>query len=359
MTIADRPRPEISAVVLAGGGGTRMNSSLPKPLQTLCGAPMLAHVLDSLSLCEPSRISVVVSPADGERIGQELRERASHLPWLTAEQPNARGTGDAAAVGLNALPDPAADPESGDVIILPGDAPLLRPQSLSTLLEEHLANSAVCTMLTAVLPDPTGYGRVVRNQDASVRKIVEQADASPEELSIREVATSVYVIDRSLLKPALGRLRPDNAAGEIYLTDIVEVFTQSGHPVAAVVLEDPVEAQGVNTQEHLAYARAEMRRRVNARWMRAGVEIRDPSSVSIDTSVDIARGVTLLAGVILEGRTSVGEGALIGPYSRLLDCQVGAGAVIEMSVCEGAEVAPDRRLGPFEHLKAPPPPATP
>ena len=191
-----------------------------------------------------------------------------------------------------------------------------------------------------------------------MRKIVEQADAAPEELRIREVATSVYVIDRSLLKPALGRLRPDNAAGEIYLTDIVEVFTQSGHPVAAVVLEDPVDAQGVNTQEQLAYARAEMRRRVNSRWMKIGVEIRDPSSVSIDTSVDLARGVTLLAGVVLEGRTSVGEGAVIGPYSRLLDCQVGAGAVIEMSTCEGAEVAPGRRVGPFEHLKSPDPPPT-
>ena len=357
-TSPDPHRPKISAVVLAGGGGTRMNSSLAKPLHTLCGAPMLAHVLDSLALCKPSRISVVISPADSERIGQELRERASHLPLLTAEQPNARGTGDAAAVGLHALGDPAGDPEAGEVIILPGDAPLLRPKSLDALLEAHLRNSAVCTMLTAEVADPTGYGRVVRNQDTSVRQIVEQADAAPEELRIREVATSVYVIDRSLLKPALGRLRPDNAAGEIYLTDIVEVFTQSGHPVAAVVLEDPVEAQGVNTQEHLAYARSEMRRRVNSRWMKTGVEIKDPSSVSIDMSVDLARGVTLLAGVILEGRTSVGEGAVIGPYSRLLNCQVGAGAVIEMSTCEGAEVAPGRRVGPFEHLKSPDRPPT-
>ena len=351
-----RRRPEIFAVVLAAGGGTRMNSSLPKPLQTICGAPMLAHVLDSLALCEASHISVVLSP-DSDPIREELRERASHLPFLIAEQPNARGTGDAAAVGLHALPESADVPASdaGEVIILPGDAPLLRPESLSSLLEEHRRNSAAATMLTAVLADPTGYGRVVRNQDGSVRKVVEQADASEEEMRLCEVAASVYVVDRSLLKPALRRLRPDNAAGEIYLTDIVEVFTRSSHRVAAVVLEDPAEAQGVNTQEQLAAVRSEMRRRVNARWLRAGVEMENPASVHIDMSVDLARSAALLAGVVLEGRTSVGEGAVIGPYSRLRDCQVGAGAVIEMSVCEGTEVAPGRRVGPFEHLKTPEP----
>ncbi len=346
-------RPELSAVVMAAGRGTRMNSSLPKPLHKICGSPMLAHVLDSLSLCQPEHVAVVL-PSKSDAVRQELRQMASHLPLLVAEQPEPLGTGDAAAVGLDALPEPEPDAVADSVMILPGDAPLLRAVSLATLADDHLNNPAAATLLTAVMSDPSGYGRVLRNLDGSVRKIVEQADATHEELGVNEVSTSVFIVNRGFLRPALGRIRADNAAGEMYLPDIVEVLTEVGHSVYAVVLDDPGEAQGVNTQEHLALARAEMRRRILSRWMRAGVEMSDPATVYIDASVDFAGKATLLPGTVLEGRTTLGQGTTVGPYTRLVDCLVGPGSVVEMSVCRGVEIEPGRMVGPFEHLTAGP-----
>ncbi len=350
------PCAGLSAIVLAAGRGVRMRSSLQKPLHRLAGAPMLAHVIDALADCGPERIVVVLGP-DGEAVAKEMQARTAHLPLETVEQPVPRGTGDAAAVGLGALPDPADDPEGGEVIILPGDAPLLRPSTLRAVVDSHLRSTAACTLLTTRLADPAGYGRVLRAADGSVRRIVEQADASPDEASIDEVATSVYVVRRSFLGPALRRIRPDNAAGEFYLTDIVAVLTQTGHRVGAFTLADAAEAQGVNTQEDLAGARAEMRRRVNERWLRAGVAITDPATTYIDVTVRLAPGVILLPGTLLEGHTVVGEGAVIGPHTRLVDCAVGAGALVEMSRGADAEIDPRQRVGPFAVLG--PGPASP
>ena len=259
---------DVSAIVLAAGRGARMRSNVRKPLHRLAGAPMLAHVVDALSTCRPDRIVVVLGP-DDEVVAKEMQSRTGHLPLDVAEQPVPRGTGDAAACGLAALPDPAGDPEGGELIIVPGDAPLLRSATLRSLTESHLGSGAACTLLTARVSDPSGYGRIVRGRDGTVRRIVEQADASPAEAAIDEIGTSVYVVRRSFLGPALRRVRPDNAAGEFYLTDIVKVLAQMGHRVEAFTLADPTEAQGVNNQEQLAGARAEVRRRVIEGWLKA------------------------------------------------------------------------------------------
>ncbi len=340
---------DLSAIILAAGRGTRMRSGLRKPLHLLGGAPMLAHVVDALGAGRPDRIVVVLGP-DDEIVAKEMQLRTGHLPLEFAEQPTPRGTGDAAACGLAALPDPEGDPEAGELIIVPGDAPLLRPGTIRSLLESHLRSGAACTLATARVRDPFGYGRIVRGRDGTVRRIVEQADASADEAAIDEIGTSVYVVRRSFLGPALRRIRPDNAAGEFYLTDIVKVLAQMGHRVEAFTLSDATEAQGVNDQEQLAAARAEIRRRVVAGWLEAGVAIVDPENTYVDITVRLAPGVVLLPGTVLEGHTVVGERAVIGPHTRLVDCAVGAGATVEMSHGVDAEITPGTRVGPFAVL---------
>ena len=339
---------DLSAIVLAAGRGTRMRSGLRKPLHLLAGAPMLAHVVDALGSCRPDRIVVVLGP-DDEIVAKEMQSRTGHLPLEVAEQPVPRGTGEAAACGLAALPDPG-DPDIGELIIVPGDAPLLRPATLRALVEAHLAGGAACTLLTARVADPGGYGRVLRGPDGSVQRMVEQADASPEQASIDEIGTSVYVVRRSFCGPALRRIRPDNAAGEFYLTDIVQVLARMGHKVEAFTLADPSEAQGVNDQAQLAAARSEIRRRVIEGWLQGGVAVVDPASTYVDVTVRLAAGVVLLPGTILEGHTVVGAGAVIGPHTRLVDCAVGAGAIVEMSNGTDAEIGPGRHVGPFDTL---------
>ncbi|MYB23727.1 MAG: NTP transferase domain-containing protein [Acidimicrobiia bacterium] len=340
---------DLAAIVLAAGSGSRMRSGLRKPLHPLAGAPMLAHVVDALGACRPDRIVVVLGP-DDEIVAKEMQTRTAHLPLEVTEQPAPRGTGDAAACGLAALGDPAGDPEAGELLIVPGDAPLLRPATLRELVAHHLASGAACTLLTARVEAPSGYGRVVRGPEGSVRGIVEQADASPDELAIDEICTSVYVVRRSFCGPALRRIRPDNAAGEFYLTDIVQVLARMGHRVDSFTLSDATEAQGVNDQAQLAAARAEVRRRVIDGWLREGVSVVDPHTTHIDVTVRLAAGVVLRPGTILEGHTVVGSDAVIGPYTRLVDCAVGAGAVVEMSQGTDAEVGPDERVGPFASL---------
>lgn len=340
---------DLSAIVLAAGRGARMRSGLRKPLHLLAGAPMLAHVVDALGACRPDRIVVVLGP-DDEIVAKEMQTRTGHLPLEVAEQPAPRGTGDAAACGLAALGDPAGDPEAGELLIIPGDAPLLRAATLRALTENHLAGGAACTLLTARVADPTGYGRVVRGPEGSVRGIVEQADASPEEVAIDEICTSVYVVRRSYLGPALRRIRPDNAAGEFYLTDIVGVLARMGHRVEAFTVADATEAQGVNDQAQLAAARAEIRRRVIEGWLKEGVSVVDPATTYVDVTVRLAAGVVLKPGTILEGHTAVGAGAVIGPHTRLVDCAVGAGAVVEMSQGTDAEIGPGEHVGPFAAL---------
>ena len=340
----------MAAVVMAAGRGSRMRSGLHKPLHRLAGAPMLAYVVDALSECRPDRIVVVVGPND-EPVVKEMQPRTAHLPLEWAIQPTARGTGNAAEVGLEALGH-CEDPEAALVIILPGDAPLLRPATLRRLVESHTAGGADCTVLTAHLDDPSGYGRVVRSDDGSVSAIVEHADATAAERTIGEVATSVDVVRRGYLGPALRRIGTANAAGEVYLTDIVGVLAGMGHRVGAFAAADADEVRGVNDQTQLSAARAEICQRVIQRWMAEGVTVVDPECTYVDVTVRLSPGVVLKPGTMLEGATVVGAGAIIGPHTRLVDCAVGADAVVEMSQGIEAEVAPGTHVGPFAALCA-------
>ncbi len=343
------PSRPLSAVVLAAGHGTRMRSARPKPLHRLCGRPMILHVLDALAELPLSRVVVVV----GHRAEWVTKTLIEHAPPGMAiefvEQVEQRGTGDAMSVALTGLPD-EEDGEDGDVVILPGDTPLLRPGTLARLVQVHRDSDDAATLLTAVLDDPTGYGRVVRGRDDAVARVVEHGDATDEQLEVREVNTSMYCVKRSVLAPSLRRLSPANAQGEYYLTDVVEVLYEAGHRVGSVVVDDTMEVAGVNDRAQLAVAEAELRDRINERWMRRGVTMWDPVNTYIDVDVTLATDVVLLPGVILQGNCVVGEHAELGPDTRLVDTTVGEGAVITSSVCRRSVIGPDARIGPFSVL---------
>lgn len=340
----------LSAIVLAAGAGTRMMSARPKPLHLLAGRAMLQYVLDSLVTCEVERVVVVVGHG-AERVTKKLQASDSELHLTFVEQHVQRGTGDAASVGLTALPDDDG-PESDhhDVLVLPGDMPLLQPATIAALVEAHRTADAACTVLTALVAEPGAYGRVVRAPDGRVVRIVERVDCTAEEAAIDEINTAVYCFRRSVLAPALRRINPDNVQGELYLTDVVAVLRDAGYAVGAVQVPDPADAEGINDRLQLAAAEAELRRRTNDRWLRAGVTLVDPANTYLDATVQLASDVTLFPGTILQGSTVIGAGAEIGPHTRLVDCMVGAGAVVEQSNGRDAEVGVGATVGPFAVL---------
>jgi bifunctional UDP-N-acetylglucosamine pyrophosphorylase / glucosamine-1-phosphate N-acetyltransferase len=338
--------PPLAAVVLAAGEGSRMRSERPKPLHRLCGRPMLMYVLDSLVDTDAFRVVIVVGHK-GEWVTKKMQEHTHDLDIDYVEQRVQRGTGDAAMVGLVGLPD---EDDELDVLVLPGDTPLLRSATIGDLVGHHRRSGAAATLLTAHMQDPTGYGRVVRGADGTVTRIVEQADADAEERAIQEVNTSIYCFRRSLLAPALRRIEPDNAQGEYYLTDVVGVLSSTGHQVEAVMAPDPAETQGVNDRVQLAGAESQLRRRTNELLLRSGVTMLDPSSVFVDTTVTVGRDVTLFPGVILQGSTVVGDGSELGPNTRLVDCEVGSECVIEQTTARSARIGDRAAVGPYASL---------
>jgi bifunctional UDP-N-acetylglucosamine pyrophosphorylase/glucosamine-1-phosphate N-acetyltransferase len=344
------PYRPITAVVLAAGEGTRMRSTTPKVLHPLCGRPMLLHVVDALCALPLERIVVVVGHG-AERVTKTLQEQlATELPVEFVEQRSPRGTGEAVSVALSAGAFDDLDAED-DLIVVPGDTPLLRPETLAALATEHRVSEAAATVLTTRPSDVEGYGRVLRDKNGRVDRIVEHADASEEEREVDEINTSIYCFRRNLLAPALRRLSPENVQGEYYLTDAIEVLRRAGHFVNAVEA-DPAEVLGVNDRVQLAEAEAELRGRINARWMREGVTMVDPPRTYIDATVELEPDVRLLPGVILEGRTVIGTGSVVGPDSRIVDSVVGAHASITNSVVYESEIGDACTVGPFANLRA-------
>jgi bifunctional UDP-N-acetylglucosamine pyrophosphorylase/glucosamine-1-phosphate N-acetyltransferase len=338
----------LAAVVLAAGEGTRMKSSRPKPLHLLCGRPMVLHVLDAVAELPIERVVVVVGHG-AERVMKQVQQ--SPPPGLDVEfveQYVQRGTGDAVSVALTAFPDEEDD--DGDIVVVPGDTPLLRPPTLAALVRLHRAEDAAGSLLTARLAEPTGYGRIVRGKGDRILRIVEEADATDAERAIDEINTSIYCFRRSVLAPSLRRLSPENAQGEYYLSDVVEVLTEAGYPVVSLVADDPMETAGVNDRAQLAVAEAELRDRTNERWMRRGVTMLDPERTYLDASVELASDVTLFPGTILRGITSIGAGAEVGPDTHLVDCVVGERAVVANTVGRQADIGSDARVGPFAVL---------
>jgi bifunctional UDP-N-acetylglucosamine pyrophosphorylase/glucosamine-1-phosphate N-acetyltransferase len=342
----------VSAIILAAGEGTRMRSTRPKPLHLICGRSMVMHVIHSLAHVKLDRIVVVVGHG-AERVTQKVTEQAPE--WANVvfvEQTEQRGTGDATMVGMSALPGDDLDDDS-TVIVLPGDTPLLQPETVDDLVATHHSNGSGATALTTVLDDPTGYGRLVRapSKDGTGRvlRVVEQRDATDDERLINEVWVSMCAFRRDLLGPALRKLSPDNSQGEYYLTDVVAVLGSMGHQIGTVQAPEE-ETRGVNDRWQLALAERELRRRTNRHWLLNGVTMLDPRQTFVDVTVRLGRDVTLYPGTMLQGNTIIGDGSEIGPNSRLVDTTVGDRCRVEHTVARAAHIGDDAVVGPFAHL---------
>src|SRR5690242_233010 len=340
----------LAAVVLAAGEGSRIRSGTPKVLHELCGRPMVLHVVDALAELPLERVVIVVGHG-AERVTKTLQEQlVTEVAVEFVEQRVQRGTGDAVSVALTSSAFDDLDAED-DILVLPGDHPLLSAETIAMLATEHRVQDAAATVLTVHAVDPTGYGRVIRDKDDRVARIVEHADADPDERAVDEINTSIYCFRRNLLAPALRRLSPENAQGEYYLTDAIEVLRAAGHKVIAVKADDPAAAMGVNDRAQLADAEAALRGRINRRWMLNGVTMVDPSRTYIDATVALEPDVRILPGTILEGRTSIAAGAVIGPDSHLVDTVVGERTTIANTVAREVEIGDDCQIGPFAYLR--------
>lgn len=345
----DLERP-LAAIVLAAGEGTRMRSDLPKVLHPLCGRPMLLWVLDALCALPLERIVVVVGHG-AEGVTKAVQEQLeAPMPIEFVEQPVRRGTGDAVSTGLSLFADDLDTDD--DVLIIPGDTPLLQSGMLAEFIAAHVESDAATTVLSAELDDPTGYGRIVRDASGAMRAIVEHRDASAEELAFNEINTSIYCFRRALLAPALRRITPENSHGEYYLTDAIEVLRDAGHRVEAVMAADADDVLGTNDRAQLADAEAVLRWRINTAWMEAGVSMVDPAHTYIDAAVAIEPDVRLLPGVFLHGATRLGAGAVVGPDTRLTDTIVGTDAIVQFTNAVDAEIGARATVGPYASLRA-------
>ncbi|HJB62619.1 MAG TPA: bifunctional UDP-N-acetylglucosamine diphosphorylase/glucosamine-1-phosphate N-acetyltransferase GlmU [Candidatus Microbacterium pullistercoris] len=334
----------LAIVVLAAGQGTRMKSSTPKVLHRLGGRPLLGHVLRSAESLGAELVRVVVRH-DRDRIVEALADYPGALP---VDQDDIPGTGRAAQVGLEALP---ADFD-GDVLILSGDVPLIEVATFRSMLDEHRARGADATLLGAELPDPRGYGRVLRGADGMVERIVEEKDATAEEAAVTEINPGVYVFRARPLRDALARVGTENAQGEMYLTDVVGLLRAAGGGIAAVTAPDAAAALGVNDRVQLADAARILNQRVVRRWQLEGVTVQDPQTTWIDDTAELARDVTILPNTHILGATTIGEDAIIGPDTSIVDTEVGAGAVVRRSDVTLAVIGAGVNVGPWAYLRA-------
>lgn len=337
------PSPVAAVVILAAGEGKRMKSSRSKLLHEIAGHSMLSYAVTAATTMQPQHIMVVIGHLR-DQVAAHLAEIAPHV--LTTVQEQQLGTGHAVQVALDQLAD-----LTGDVIVTMGDVPMLTGETLSALLLQHRTSQAAATVLTAQVPDPTGYGRILRDADGMVSGIVEHRDANHIEQEIAEINSGIYVFDAAVLRSALSELAPSNDQGELYLTDVLAVLRKAGKPVSAHVIDDLWQTEGVNDRIQLARMNAELNRRIVQHWMREGVTVVDPASTWVHASVDLAPDVILLPGTSLEGATSVATGARIGPDTTLIDVEVGEKAVVTRTQAALSVIGPGANVGPYAHLR--------
>jgi bifunctional UDP-N-acetylglucosamine pyrophosphorylase/glucosamine-1-phosphate N-acetyltransferase len=338
--------PAVGAIVLAAGLGTRMRSARAKVLHELGGEPMIARVMRALAPLAPAPLVMVVGH-QGDEVAAVARTFAGGAV-AAARQPAQRGTGDAARCGLEAFA-PGFD---GDVLILYGDMPMIGPATLAAFIAGHRNARAEVSFISAMMDAPGAYGRVIRDRADVVTAIVEARDASPAELAIREVNTGVYLARAAVLRGALAQLRPENAQGEYYLTDLVAIARRSRLAVQAWRAPDAAEFAGINSLKELAAMEAEIRAAVNRRLMEAGVTLVDPATVYIGEQVEIGRDSVVGPNVQILGRSKVGEGVRIEGTAYLRDVEIGAGCHLKIGVrAEECRIGPHCEIGPFANLR--------
>ncbi|WP_432074462.1 bifunctional UDP-N-acetylglucosamine diphosphorylase/glucosamine-1-phosphate N-acetyltransferase GlmU [Streptomyces wuyuanensis] len=339
---ANRPA---AIVVLAAGEGTRMKSKTPKVLHEIAGRSLVGHVVSAARELEPEQLVVVVGHAS-EQVKGHL---AAHYEGTrTAFQAEQNGTGHAVRMALEEL----GQAPDGTVVVVCGDTPLLSGETLSALVGTHGADGNAVTVLTAEVPDSTGYGRIVRDAaTGAVTAIVEHKDASEAERAIKEINSGVFAFDGRLLADALGKVRTDNSQGEEYLTDVLGILREAGHRVGASVAGDHREILGINNRVQLAEARRLLNQRLLERAMTAGVTVVDPASVLVDVTVTFERDAVVHPGTQLLGATHVAEDAEVGPNTRLRDTVVGRGARVDNTVADGAVIGESASVGPYAYLR--------
>jgi bifunctional UDP-N-acetylglucosamine pyrophosphorylase/glucosamine-1-phosphate N-acetyltransferase len=341
-------RGEAAVIVLAAGAGTRMRSDTPKVLHTLAGRSMLSHALHAVAKVAPQHLVVVVGQ-DREPVSAAVQVLADELGRRIdiAVQDEQLGTGHAVGCGLTALPDDF----DGTVVVTASDVPLLDADTLADLVDAHGAESAAATVLTTTVPDPTGYGRILRTQDREVIGIVEQSDATPSQQAIREINAAVYAFDTGALRSALSQLRPHNTQQEFYLTDAISILRSDGCTVRAKHVDDSALVAGVNDRVQLSDLAAELNRRIVAGHQRSGVTVIDPATTWIDVDVTVGRDTVIRPGTQLLGATHVGAQCEIGPDTTLADVTVGRGASVVRTHGSSSSIGDGATVGPFAYLR--------
>jgi bifunctional UDP-N-acetylglucosamine pyrophosphorylase / glucosamine-1-phosphate N-acetyltransferase len=337
-----------AVVVLAAGEGKRMRSRIPKVLHRIGGRSLLGHALAAAASLTPDQLVVVVRH-QRDQVAEHVAQVDPKV--VIADQDEVPGTGRAVACGLQALPVPPA----GTVVVTYGDVPLLTGDTLAELVRVHERGGgngpAAVTVLTAEVPDPTGYGRVLRDVTGAVAGIVEHRDADEAQRAVREINSGIYAFDAAVLVDALGRIGTGNDQGEMYLTDVLGIARADGGLVQALPTDDLWQVEGVNDRVQLATLGAELNRRLIRSWMRAGVTVVDPATTWVDVDVRLAEDVTLLPGVQLLAGTTVAAGASIGPDSTLSNCRIGPDASVVRTHGSGARIEAGATVGPFSYLR--------
>ena len=331
---------ELVTIILAAGKGTRMKSSHPKVLHQVCGKAMVRHVLDAAEAAGSKR-NIIVVGFGADEVRAELGNAAEVV--VQAEQ---LGTGHAVLQAEPLLRD-----ERGTVMVLCGDTPLLTGALVKRLYEEHVKAGAKATVLTAVMPDATGYGRVIRTAAGDVEKIVEHKDATEEERAVQEVNSGIYCFEKEALFSALKNVGCDNAQGEYYLPDVLSILRERGEKIWAVAADDYEETLGVNSRLHLAQAEKILRRRKNIELMESGVTLMDPDSTFVDSNVIVGRDTVIYPFTWLEGKTVVGEGCTLGPSSRFTDAKIGNSVTAHFVYAHECEIESGATMGPYVHIR--------
>jgi bifunctional UDP-N-acetylglucosamine pyrophosphorylase/glucosamine-1-phosphate N-acetyltransferase len=328
------------AVILAAGQGTRMKSKLYKVLHPVCGKPMVQHVVDQITKLHIEEIITVIGHG-ADLVKSQLGEQ-SHYVF----QEQQLGTAHAVVQAKDLL-----EGKEGITLVVCGDTPLIKAETMESLFKHHEEQSAKATILTASIENPTGYGRIIRDENGHVEKIVEHKDATEAERKINEINTGTYCFDNQALFNALSNVSNDNVQGEYYLPDVIEILKKQGDTVTAFQTDEFEETLGVNDRVALAEAERIMKNRTNEQHMRNGVTIVDPSNTYIGSDVVIGQDTVLLPGTILKGNTTIGSECMIGPFSEIEDCEVGDNTVIRQSAAFKSSIGSDVNIGPFAHIR--------
>ncbi|AMK70725.1 MULTISPECIES: bifunctional UDP-N-acetylglucosamine diphosphorylase/glucosamine-1-phosphate N-acetyltransferase GlmU [Bacillus] len=328
------------AVVLAAGQGTRMKSKLYKVLHPVCGKPMVEHVVDEALKLSLSKLVTIVGHG-AEEVKKQLGDKSEYA--LQAEQ---LGTAHAVKQAQPFLAD-----EKGVTIVICGDTPLLTAETMEQMLKEHAQREAKATILTAVAEDPTGYGRIIRSENGAVQKIVEHKDASEEERLVTEINTGTYCFDNEALFRAIDQVSNDNAQGEYYLPDVIEILKNEGETVAAYQTGNFQETLGVNDRVALSQAEQFMKERINKRHMQNGVTLIDPMNTYISPDAVIGSDTVIYPGTVIKGEVQIGEDTIIGPHTEIMNSAIGSRTVIKQSVVNHSKVGNDVNIGPFAHIR--------